>query len=478
MAALVTLYLISLCLIPIVITKKKRPVTTLAWMLAIVFLPVVGGFLYLIFGPDRISNPGRRKLFSNKKLRKHLGDLEAEWNPRRLNGASERLSRRLRDIEQVSQKLGFFGAVGNNSVEILVDAEDTYERIEEAILSAKHSINLEYYIFEPDLVGKRLQDALVKKANEGVEIRLLYDAIGSISLGWKKSFLKVFSDAGISVHDFLALRTFFKPWNINLRNHRKILIVDSKIGFTGSLNIGRQFLNDSQPGDKCWRETHVLIKGPAVTQLQWIFGEDWFFATGEEVLSPRYLSPHKSPGSEVVQIVASGPDEREEAIHKSFLAAINQSERSVFLTTPYFIPERSLNLALQLAALRGVDVRILLPRTSDHKFVSMAGRSYYADLLKNGVKIFEYQRGVLHAKMLVVDGHFVSIGSANSDIRSFSYNFEVNVQIYGRAFARKAERIFLKDLESCKEIDLKKFLQRPAIKIFLENCCRLFSPVL
>jgi cardiolipin synthase len=179
-----------------------------------------------------------------------------------------------------------------------------------------------------------------------------------------------------------------------------------------------------------------------------------------------------------VQIVASGPDEREEAIHKSFLAAINQSERSVFLTTPYFIPERSLNLALQLAALRGVDVRILLPRTSDHKFVSMAGRSYYADLLKNGVKIFEYQRGVLHAKMLVVDGHFVSIGSANSDIRSFSYNFEVNVQIYGRAFARKAERIFLKDLESCKEIDLKKFLQRPAIKIFLENCCRLFSPVL
>lgn len=478
MAVFWILYIISLLLIPVAITKKKKPVTAVAWILAMVFLPILGAILFLIFGTERIVNRGRKKLFSNEELRKHLRSLEAEWAPEDLNDAGEKLPHKLQDIEQLCRRFGLFGAVGKNSVHILVDAEETYKRMAQAIRSAEQSINLEYYIFEPDATGAQFRDLLVEKARQGIRVSLLYDAIGSLKLGWNKTFLDSLHDAGIAAQDFLPLRTFFKPWNINLRNHRKILVVDNKVGFTGSLNVGEQFLDGSQPQQKRWRETHLMVQGPAVTQLQWIFCEDWYFATREELVMSEYFTSHETRGEDVVQIVASGPDAREEAIHKSFMTAINQAEKSIFLTTPYFIPDQSLNLALQLAALRGVDVRILLPRNSDHQFVSLAGRSYYEDLLRNNVRVFEYERGALHAKMLVVDGHYTSIGSANTDVRSFSYNFEINVQIYGESLAKKAEKIFFADLKNSKEIALEEFVKRSAIVRFRENCCRLFSPLL
>ncbi len=460
-----------------VITRKNKPVTALAWILAIIFIPFGGAIMYLVFGTERIVNKGRVKMFSNERLSGRLEQIEEEWAPKTTKNSHHRLPEEMQQIIRLSRKFSLFDVVGSNSIQLLTDVKTAYGEIEAAIQSARHHVNLEYYLFRPDEVGERFRDLLVKKAKEGVKINFLYDAIGSWKLGWDDRFLQPLRDAGVKPVDFLPLRTFFKPWNINLRNHRKILVVDDKIGFTGSLNIGREFLYGDERG-RIWRETHLAMRGPAVTQLQWIFCEDWYFSTGEELLMQEYFLAVDHAGEEVAQVVASGPDVREKAIHKVMLNAISQAKKSVYLTTPYFIPDQALSLALQLAALREVDVKILVPKQSDHTFVSWAGRSYYDELLKDNVEIYEYLPGYLHAKMLVVDGFFSVIGSANTDIRSFDYDFEVNVQVYSDGFAARAERVFLKDLQSSQKIDYWKFAKRSAYTRFGENVCRLFSPLL
>ncbi|NIR49327.1 cardiolipin synthase [candidate division KSB1 bacterium] len=472
------LYLISLLLIPVVITKKDKPVTSVAWLLTIVFLPVVGAVIFLIFGTDRITNRGRKKLTSNAILRIRLREIEEEWAPNKAQMARNEMPKELETIRKLCQQLSLFDVVGYNQVDILVDAEDTYLKIEEAIEAATEHINVEYYIFRPDKTGRRFRDLLANKAKQGVKINFLYDAIGSYKLGWDRTFLQGFWEAGIEPKEFLPLRTFFRPWNMNLRNHRKILVIDNQIGFTGSLNIGDDFLAKNQPKGVNWRETHLMIRGPAAAQLQWVFCEDWYFATDEELLSPQYFKPVDACGKEIVQVVASGPDESEEVIHKAVIMAVNQARNSVYITSPYFIPDQALSLSLEMAAMRGVDVRLLVPARSDHTLVSYAGRSYYDNLLRNYVRIYEYKRGYLHAKMMIVDGKFTVIGSANVDIRSFSYNFEVNVQIYGDSIANRAKKIFFRDLENSRELVAESYLNRPAYIRFSENFCRLFSPVL
>ncbi len=475
---LLIIYLATLGLIPVVITKKKRPVTSLAWILAIVLLPGLGAFLFLTFGTEKIENKGRKKFYSNAVLRKNLLDAEIHWRHSKITESASDYPIRLKNIIALSQKLSQFNAVRFNSVEMLTDVDTTYDRICQTLSGATNHINMEYYMFMPDSVGMRFQDLLIAKAREGVKVNFLYDALGSHKLGWDHRFLDRFWQAGIRPRAFLPLRTFTKPWNVNLRNHRKIVVVDNQIGYTGSLNIGSKFLNNQEDRGRQWRETHVELRGPAVSQLQWVFAEDWFFATGEKLPMDQYFVPVKSVGDDMVQVVASGPDETEAAIHKVFIAAISQAEKSVYLTTPYFIPDQPLNLALRLAALRGVDVRILLPNKSDHTFVLLAGRSYYDDLMKDQVKIYEYMPSFLHAKMLIVDGHFTIIGSANADIRSFQLDFEVNLQIYNESIAKKAEKVFLEDLENSRLLDPEKFAKRSAYNRFVENYWRLLSPLL
>ncbi len=474
------LYLLSALVLPMVITRKKQPVTAVAWIMAIIFLPIVGAVFYLIFGTERIVNKGRQKLFSNEALRTHLRLVEKNWAPITTSEIRKSLPEECENIRHVCRQLSFFDAIGHNQVDILVDAREIYQKKEEAIRNARKHINLEYYMFCADEAGAKFRDLLIEKAKQGVQVNLLYDAVGSRQMSWNRKFLKKFREAGIEPREFLPLRTFIKPWNMNLRNHRKILIVDNQIAFTGSINIGKDFLGQNRKSRKQrkWRETQVMIQGPAVAQLQWVFAEDWYFATGQQLLTPHYFHTVTEAGDDVVQTVASGPDVREEAIHKAFITAISQAKHSVYLTTPYFIPDQALMLALQLAARRGVDVEMLVPLKSDHPLVSYAGKSYYDELLQNKVTIYEYLPEYLHAKMLIVDSHFAVIGSANLDIRSFSYDFEINVQIYGETFAQKAEVIFFEDLKKSRKIDPQEYLQRPAYRRFGENICRLFSPLL
>lgn len=469
------LYFLTYLLLPVVITQKRRPASALAWIMAILFLPFIGAFLYFLVGTERITDKGKQKLASNLKLRKKLADLKETWASKKLPEGSDRFSEGVRDIMRISSELSLFAPVSNNEVKILVDAEETYKEMAEAITGAQHHVCLECYIFYPDNIGARFRDLLVEKARQGVRVHFLYDAIGSYKLGWSRKFLEGFRKANIEPKDFLPIRTFFRPWNLNLRNHRKMLIVDNNIGFTGGLNLGEDFLN--QDG-KRWRDTHIMIKGPAVIQLQWVFFEDWFYATGEDLLSQDYFLSGKSKENYMAQVVPSGPDETGDAIQKVFFTAITRARKSVHLTTPYFVPDQTVFTALQTAAMRGVDVKLLLPKNSDHRFVLLAGRSYYEDLLKCGVKIFEYMAGVIHAKMLVVDGEIVVIGSANVDMRSFSYSFEVNVNVYSSQVAETAEKVFLGDLERSMELSQDTFLKRPPYVRFGENFCRLFSSLL
>jgi cardiolipin synthase len=476
---LLILYLLFLSLILLVINKRKRPVVTLAWIMAIIFLPFLGAILFLVFGTERIVNRGRLKLSSNDFLKKRLNEIEEQWTTDLFSGHRHGQSEYfLENITRISEKYSFFKVVGHNQVELEVDAEAAYPAMEEAIAGARSHINLEFYIFRTDEVGRRFQRLLIEQAKKGVIVNFLYDSFGSMNLNWNHKFLAELRNAGVKVRKFLPINQFIRPWNINLRNHRKLMVVDNSVGFTGSLNIGADFVSQKDTKFGKWRETMVKIEGPAVSQLQWIFCEDWYFATGEELISPMYFRITEPRGDALLQIVASGPDVREKAIFKIFLMAIYQAKDYIFLTTPYFIPDRSLLLALQLAAYRGVDVRILVPRKSDHTFVLLAGRSYYEDLMETDVKIYEYTAGFLHAKMLVVDDYLTVIGSANADIRSFDFDFEINAQIYGKKEAKKAAEIFRKDLDESELLRLPDFQYRPISEKMAENFCRLLSPLL
>ncbi|HNR68305.1 MAG TPA: cardiolipin synthase [bacterium] len=469
----ITLYILSLFFIPYIITQKKNPVSALAWIMATVLLPLVGPLFYLFFGTNRIRNRGLAKLFSNTRMRKKLREIESRSEPDTTIERFLQADSAMADIIKICKKFSFFDAVADNQLELLIDPEATYQRLEEIIAEAKHEIAINFYIFEADRIGMHFLTLLQEKVKAGVAVYFLYDAIGSRRLGFRRRLLRDLRRAGIQVSEFLALRNFFKLWNLNLRNHRKIVVVDGQTAVVGSLNIGAEFLSNDK---ESWRETSVLVKGPAAAQLRWVFSEDWYTATGQVLAAPQ-LGKHIKYGNSVAQVVASGPDERGQAVYHAFIMALATAQKTVYLTTPYFIPDHAFELALKLAALRDVDVRLLAPGRSDHPFVRLAGRSYYNDLLENGVQIYEYNGGILHAKMMTVDGLLTIIGSANTDIRSFRYNFEVNLQVYDHDFACQAEQVFFRDLQQSHRLG-EKFLQRSAPARFGENVFRLTSPLL
>jgi len=471
---LAVLYLASLIILPVIITQKKRPEAALAWVMLVIFVPFIGPFLYLVFGIERIKNRKLEKVFLSKSARRELRKIETLWTPAKNKRKEMGLSHDIENIIRICREFSLFDAVAENKIDIIVDANQAYPRMKEAILSATHTINLDYFIFQPDTVGEDFRSLLVQKANQGVKVNLLYDAIGSWKLGRSRKFLSSMMRAGVRVKDFLPLRTFIRPWYVNLRNHRKIMIVDNTIAFMGSLNIGEEFLNTKK---RTWRETSVMIQGPAVAQLQWVFLEDWFTATGEMLPFSEYFGSYMDAGDHIMQIVASGPDIREKAMQKAFFLAISTAKKSIYLTTPYFIPDEAMYLPLQFAALRGLDVKILVPRKSDHPLVLLAGRSYYDELLMSGAEIYEYSAGILHAKMLIIDSRITIIGSANADMRSVRSSFEVNVQVYGEDFAKEAEQTFYKDLKKSRRLT-GAYLKRPARTRFVENLLRLASPLL
>ncbi len=460
----------------VVLLEKRNPTSAVAWLLAITFLPLIGVWAYLIVGRSRFVRRSRRFARFSRALRTRIaaaGLTRHGLQP----GQALAVPQAQRPLVDLACRVSDSPLSPGNETTLLSDATSAYPAMEAALRAAQDSIHLEYYIFHPDETGLHLLDILAEKARAGVEVRLLVDDFGSSDLH-SRALAPLRAAGG---HCAFSMRTrfprIFDLWRINYRNHRKIVVVDGQVAFTGGMNIGDEYLGEARQREP-WRDLHLRVEGPAVGELQRVFAEDWLAAAGEMLAAPRYYPAIPAKGDALVQIIPSGPDRPWDPIHKLYFAGINTSLERVYITSPYFVPDQAILLALSTAALRGVDVRLLLPGRSDQPIVRLAGRSYYEELLRAGVRIYEYRAGILHTKSMCVDGRYGTLGSANMDIRSFHLNFEVNAFLYSEPFAQQLERNFLDDLAKATEIDAAQFLQRSWPRRLPERLAGLLSGLL
>ena len=377
-------------------------------------------------------------------------------------------------IRTLIDKHAGFPLSTDNEVELLKDGENTFNRIFEALQEAQESIHVQYYIFEEGELADRLLDLFVKKEAAGVEVRLIYDSIGSLSLS--RGYLKRLREAGIEVHNFLPYRFGKFITSLNYRNHRKIIVVDGKIAFTGGINISDKYLKgDSHLG--MWHDMHLMVRGQAAHQLDTVFINDWELVSGKrlEIRAPVYKSP---PGNNRVQILATGPDDDYPLMEQLYFSLINSARKHLFITNPYIIPSHAIMTALHTAALSGVDVRLLVSAQADSQVVTWCVRSYFQRFLKAGIRIYLYPEGFLHSKIITVDDTMCTIGTANVDDRSFQHNYEVNAVIYEPGTARKLREYFEADSEKSIELTYEIFRLRPWHHRLAEGAARTISPLL
>ncbi|HZK57588.1 MAG TPA: cardiolipin synthase [Clostridia bacterium] len=471
----VTYTIISIIIGIDILLDNRDPSSTVAWFMVLFILPIVGIFLYLYIG----RNHRKKKTFIKKRSEDYviLNKLLKEQFPFiNYEGIFKRGFSDIRGkiIPLLLNNTGSPVTV-NNKVKILQNGEATFAEILDAIKNAKEHIHAEYFIIKDSNIGREFQQALIKKAEEGLEVRLIYDAVGSIRL--RNSFIKPLKNAGVQIGCFLPVALPFFGARLNYRNHRKILVVDGKIGFTGGINIGDEYLGkDKKMG--FWRDTHLKIQGEAAYVLQGIFLADWNFVSNETIDGFKYFPPQGYCGEKIIQIASSGPDSHWASIHQAYFSAFSSARERIYITTPYLVPDDGILLALKTAALRGVDVRLLLPIKPDHKTVFWASKSHFKELLESGVRIYQYAKGFIHGKVFIVDNNFVSIGTANLDIRSFKLNFEVNAFIYDKETNHSVVQNFLEDLQVSREVTLDEYINRPIIQKIKESTARVFSPIL
>lgn len=454
-----------------IILQKRPPVATLGWILALAFLPYIGFLIYHFLGPHRLVKQRFKRLVSRTALKEHAEYLQGHI-PKPI---SHKHIAEVRQITDLVSKTTGFPLTNAHSLQVLEDGAQTYTAILDAIANAKHHVHLEYYIYEADHIGTTLRDLLIKKANEGVHVRLLVDGLGSAKL--KTKFIQPLLDAGAAFSFFHKprLSRLIKPM-LNFRTHRKIVICDGTVGFTGGLNITDEEDERIHPDD-AYHDIHIMLAGNAVHWLQMTFLEDWFYATKQRNIAEfKHYFPIQTPGTFPVQIIPSGPDSPWEIIHRFYLTIIENARHRVWLTTPYFVPTEPTLYALTNAALRGVDVRLLVPKNSDSKLVTYAARSYFGELKAAGAKIWEYDRRMLHSKTIVVDHSYSLIGTANFDTRSFRLNFEICVAGYGEELTDRLAKQFQKDIQRATLVPEPRKISH--IARFFEAAARLFSPLL
>lgn len=462
-----------------IIYDTRSTIKTLAYLMLTVFLPVIGIVIYFSIG----TNYRKRKLYSKKitkdeRIQRMIGQrlyLESKkvW---------ETLPQEMSKFQKLARLLlkdGMSLLSGHNKVEVLLNGEQKFPAILQAMKDAKHHIHIEYYIFEDDEIGNAIKEVLIERAKAGVQVRFIYDDFGSRSI--RKKLVPELRAAGVEAYPFYKILFIALANRLNYRNHRKIIIIDGCIAFTGGINVSDRYQNLSgDSNDLYWRDTHVKITGPGTYYLQYLFICDWNFCAEQE-LEPQqefFCDWETAYGEAVVQIAASGPDSDNPTILYSQIQAIGMAEQEILITTPYFIPGESLLDALIVASLSGVKVRILVPGKSDSIVVAAAARSYYGELLEAGVEIYQYRKGFIHAKTMVIDQQLSVIGTANMDNRSYELNFEVNTVIYDQQTAGQMTFIFDRDLKDAERIEASDWKKRPLYKQLPEKLCRLFSPLL
>jgi cardiolipin synthase len=477
MPSLVTiLYFLTVVTIAIlIILENRNPVKTISWILVLVLLPFAGIVIYLFFGQEY----RKTKMFSRKGLK----DLEKLRNltleqldnlPKNHNLLGEKLYEKRRLINLMLTNSNAI-LTSDNEVKVLLNGDQTFPEIFEAMENARHHIHLEYYIIENDKIGNRLRETLIRKAKEGVEVRLIFDDVGSWELN--KKFIRSMSDAGVQVDCFMKVRFPMLTSRVNYRNHRKILVVDGETAFVGGLNFADRYL-EGIPEIGAWRDTHLKVKGGAATALQIIFMADWYFVSKEVLRGDNYFRPFVPGIGKLVQMTASGPDSDWESISQAYFMAIASANEYVYISTPYLMPTSDIVTALKTAALGGVDVRIIVPGLSDAITPKWGTNSYIEELLEAGIKIYFYKAGFTHSKVIVVDDVFSSVGTANLDFRSLETNFEVNAMIYDPEIAQTLAAQFLNDQSKSEQVFLEKWTKRPRLNKIKESFARLLSPML
>ena len=455
-------------IIVVVLTENRNPVKSLAWITVLMALPAVGIVLYIFFG----RNLRGSRLISRRKrrqLRRHIVQ-----KPQRVNIDSLPLSDASRQQIHLAKSLQGSQYYEGNTIDIFTDGRSKFAQLEADLLSATTYINLQYYIIENDTIGRRISELLQRKAREGVKVRIIYDAVGCFPV--RGRFFKRMRRAGIEVYPFMKINFPQFATRLNGRNHRKVVVIDGRIGYIGGMNIADRYVDGGKQGH--WRDTHLRIEGPAVIGLQYSFAVDWNFVRKE--LLDDAVAPGAASGDTTVgaQVVTSGPMGAWSNIALVMLKAIGNAKKRIWLQTPYFLPSNDLLRALQAAALSKIDVRLMMPRHSDSFMLTYASRSYIKECIASGIKVYFYEKGMLHAKTMLVDDEFVTVGSLNLDFRSIEHNFEGNAMLYGVDFARRMSDIMEADLRQCTRIQSSAWRHRPWYKKFVESIYRLFSPIL
>ena len=454
--------------------NRRSPTATLAWIFAFVALPVVSGLYYLVFGPRRLHRRRRRYGVARSlasQVSEHLRNSCAREKPRLSVDAS--------GLATVGKRLGQGEPTFASAVKLFDSGDAKLHALADAIRAARHHVHLEYYIWEPDAVGTRFRDLLVDAAKRGVEVRVLYDALGSPAL--KRSFWQPLLDAGGEVLRFNPVKLSIASLNFaNFRTHRKIAVIDGDVGFLGGVNI-HDPESATRSGGQAWRDEHARIDGEPVRKIQRLFLENWTYAGGSFRMTPKsvpsYFPPAKpcEPGTPV-QILASGPDDESAPLLAFFLAALSTARSRVWIETPYLIPDETLESALRVADLRGVDVQVIVPKVGDSRLVTAASRTYCQSLAKAGIVVFEFGPPMLHAKTIVVDDTVALVGTANLDNRSFRLNFEIAAAFYDRAIIAELAGRFERDRAASEPFPFRK--RDPRLTVVLESIARLTSPVL
>lgn len=468
----VVLFINLIFSIILIFIERKDTGSTWAWLFILNVLPIVGFFIYLMIG----QNFTREKRFKKKIISDKKRKLYFE-KQRKLYKVDKDMIKNIDMIEMNYQNCKAM-YTQLNDVELYFTGEEKFKALIDSIKNAKKYIHMEYYIFRKDKIGKEIMDLLVEKLKEGVEVKLLVDAMGSGGLNHKFR-IREFVNAGGEFQVFFPGITAHINLRINYRDHRKIVIVDGKYGFLGGFNVGDEYLGRYKKIGN-WRDTHFRVEGEAILDLQERFLMDWIYASEQEIDNiEKYFDVKGCEDSNVgIQIVSSGPDHVHEFIKNGFVKIINNSKKYLYLQTPYFVPDETVMQCLRICALSGVDVRIMIPANPDHFFMGWAASSYIDQLLSSGVKVYSYTNGFLHSKTMVSDDIVSSIGTANMDIRSFRLNFETNAFIYNEKIALKMKDEFYKDMQYCTHITAEIYEKRGVFTKIAESIVRLLSPIL
>jgi cardiolipin synthase len=450
----------------IVILDNRNPVKTIAWVLVLMFLPLIGLVFYYFFG----RSTRREKLINRKSYDRLLRKPMAAYHAQKPEELPDTYRPLIQFFRETNQSLPFQAT----DINIYTNGYTKIQALLRELQKAKRHIHLQYYIFMNDAIGNMIKDTLIEKAKEGVEVRVIYDDVGC----WKvpHTFYEDMRDAGIEVRSFLKVRFPLFTSKVNYRNHRKLVIIDGETGFVGGMNLAERYVKGLYWG--AWRDTHIRIKGRAVHGLQTAFLLDWYFVDQTLITSSRYFPRMDTPGSIVIQTVTSDPVGPWKEIMQGLTIAITTAKKYVYIQTPYFLPSETVLAALQSAALAGTDVRLMLPERSDNRIIQWGSRSYLKDILRAGAKVYFYRKGFLHSKIMVSDDMLSTVGSTNIDFRSFEHNFEVNAFIYNMETALNLKEVFLQDQRESVQITLRKWQTRPIYQKAIESVVRLLAPFL